>query len=453
MKTFKFKSLCRQVGFQKQEGYSSFEIITLMLMFPLMLLKSVHALYRSEFQKVTDMKKDTVYRLKNSEKMPWRKLLLHVAKTFRQLVNPQKEVTANSAFILDDTMEQKTGRRIEQVSFVHDHVAGKKGSKLGFKNLTLGLFDGKSLIPLDFSLHSEKPLKTKQRKQQYRKQRNPKSPGAKRIKECTVDKITNGLNMLRRAVKQGFRAKYVLVDSWFSSKKFIQTVRELAGKTMHVICGVRKDTRKYTYNGEALDAKQLLKTLKKMRKEKRCRKRNTRYYEVTVYYEGVGEVKLYFCRFPYQKEWKLYLSTDTSLAFLDMLEIYCVRWTIEVFFKEAKQHLKLGACQSRDFDAQIAHVTTCCILYIFLAYFRRINAYESLGGLFEVIKDELIEKNLAERLWELFEELLQIVITAIAENGSVDIQEFRNSAEYQYLKELFEASFLSNQLMKLDKAS
>jgi hypothetical protein len=68
MKTFKFKSLCRQVGFQKQEGYSAFEIITLMLMFPLMLLKSVHALYRSEFQKVTDMKKDAIYRLKKQRK-------------------------------------------------------------------------------------------------------------------------------------------------------------------------------------------------------------------------------------------------------------------------------------------------------------------------------------------------------------------------------------------------
>jgi len=453
MKTFKFKSLCRQVGFQKQEGYSAFEILSLMLMLPLMLLKSVHALYRSEFQKVTDMKKDAIYRLKNSENMPWRSLLLNVTKTFAKQVNPDKELAANSAFILDDTTEAKTGRRIEQISYIYDHVAGRKGSKLGFKNLTLGLFDGKSLLPLDFSLHSEKPLKAKHRKQQYQKQRAPKSSGAKRMKECSVDKISNGLQMLKRAIKNGFRAEYVLVDSWFSSKAFIQTVRSLANNTMHVICGVRKDKRKYGYNGGNMNAKQLLATLKKECKEKRCRKRNTRYYEVVVNYEGVGEVKLYFCRFPYQREWRLFLSTDTSLAFLGMMELYCVRWTIEVFFKEAKQHLKLGTCQSRDFDAQIAHVTTCYILYIFLAYFRRINAYESLGGLFEVVKDELIEKNVAERLWELFEELLQTVINAIAESGALDIIEFRNSFEYQYLKSLFEDSFLSNQLKQLDNVA
>lgn len=453
MKIFKFKSLCRQVGFQKQEGYSPFEIISLMLIFPLMLLKSVNALYRSEFQKVTSMKKDTIYRLKNNENMPWRNLLLSVAKTLMKKVNPNKKVALNSAFILDDTTEAKTGRRIEQISYIYDHVAGKKGSKLGFKNLTLGLFDGKSLLPLDFSLHSEKLLKGKYKKEQYQKNRAPKSHGAKRKRECSIDKISNGLQMLKRAVKHGFRAKYVLVDSWFSSKALIVTARSLANKTMHVICGVRKDKRNYHYKGEILNAKQLLTTLRKERKEKRCRKRNTRYYEVVVTYEGVGEVKLYFCRFPYQKDWRLFLSTDTSLAFLEMMEIYCIRWTIEVFFKETKQHLKLGTCQSRDFDAQLAHVTTCYILYIFLSYFRRMNAYESLDGLFEVIKDELLEKNVAERLWELFEELLQTIINAITESGTLDIKEFQNSLEYQYLKGLFEDSFLGNQLKQLNNVA
>ena len=122
-------------------------------------------------------------------------------------------------------------------------------------------------------------------------------------------------------------------------------------------------------------------------------------------------------------------------------------------FRETKQHLRLGKCQSRDFDAQIAHVTTTYILYVFLAYFRRINDYEILGGLFEEIKDDLVEKNLAERLWDMFDELLQVVITAIAESGTVDIQAFQASEEYQYIKELFEYSFLGHQLFELDKAA
>lgn len=130
MKTYKFRTLCCQVGFKKQDGYSAPEIITLMLMLPLMLLKSIHALYKSEFQKVTAMKKDNIYRLKNNERMPWRPLLIAVAKQFQKLVNPEKLISGNSAFILafilDDTAEAKTGRKIEQISIIYDHVAGKK---------------------------------------------------------------------------------------------------------------------------------------------------------------------------------------------------------------------------------------------------------------------------------------------------------------------------------------
>ncbi|WP_088225632.1 transposase [Desulfosporosinus sp. FKB] len=454
MKTFKLKTLCCKVGFQKQDGYSASEIITIMVMLPLMLIESVNALYKSEFQKITAMKKDALYRLKNNEKLPWRALLLVITKQFQHLVNPNNEIADKSAFILDDTTHAKTGRRIEKISRVFDHVAGRKGMKLGYKNLTLGFYDGKSFNPLDFTLQAEKPLKkARHRKEQYKKLRNPKSSGAKRIRECHVSKITNGLNLLKRAVKKGFRANYVLVDSWFSSHEFIETVRGLGKKPMHLICGVRQDPRNYTYNGQSLNARELHKVLKTKGDEKRCRKRNSRYFEVIVDYEGIGKVKLYYCRFPYQKKWRLFLSTDISLGFLSMMEIYSARWSIEVFFKETKQYLKLGTCQSRDFDAQIAHVTTCYIIYTLLAYFRRVNAYESLDGLFAAIKDDLIEKNLAERLWELFDELLQVVITGISKSGIVDILEFKNSAEYLYLKELFENSFLNNQLKNLEKAS
>jgi hypothetical protein len=57
MKTFNFKTLCWTAGAIKGDGYSVPEIINVLIMFPLMLMKSVHALYRSEYQKVTEMKK------------------------------------------------------------------------------------------------------------------------------------------------------------------------------------------------------------------------------------------------------------------------------------------------------------------------------------------------------------------------------------------------------------
>ena len=75
-------------------------------------------------------------------------------------------------------------------------------------------------------------------------------------------------------------------------------------------------------------------------------------------------------------------------GYVAILETYAIRWTIAVFFQEMKQHLRLGPCPSRDFAAQIAHVTTCCIFYTFLANFQRVNAYQPLGMLFEGIVAE-----------------------------------------------------------------
>ena len=57
------------------------------------------------------MKKDTLYRLKNNECMPWRNLLLNVAKQFQKLVNRDKDVAEKAAFIFDDTIDIRTGRK------------------------------------------------------------------------------------------------------------------------------------------------------------------------------------------------------------------------------------------------------------------------------------------------------------------------------------------------------
>ena len=175
----------------------------------------------------------------------------------------------------------------------------------------------------------------------------------------------------------------------FTSLDFIKNIRGIKNGAMHLVAGIRNDFRKYGYSGETLNGKQLIKRLSAEGKQKRCRKWNVRYFETVVHYEGIGDVKLYICRFPYQKKWRVFISTDTSLDFVKMMEIYSVRWTVEVMFRELKQHLQLGKCQSRDFDAQIASVTISMILYMFLSYFRRMNAYETMGGLFEYIKDDV----------------------------------------------------------------
>ncbi len=89
---------------------------------------------------------------------------------------------------------------------------------------------------------------------------------------------------------------------------------------------------------------------------------------------------------------------------------------MEVLFKECKQLLHLGKCQSNDFDAQIADATISLILYTMLSFHKRIHCYTSLGTLFAKYRDEFIEATVAEKLWHLF----LIIQLNIAETFGID---------------------------------
>jgi IS4 transposase len=451
LKKFNLKLLCLQAGFIKVSGYSVTEIIMLLLMLPLMALENVHQLYKSEYGKKAVMQKDVLYRLKNNENNPWRSMLYALAKKFRKLTNlDNTPADKPTALIIDDTINEHVGCKIENISRVYDHELKK--TVIGYKTLVAAYFDGVNSIPLDFTVHTEKKLDPKKAKKQYNKAANPDSDGGKRRKETKTTKIEQAIILIKRAVKHGYIADYVLCDAWFTSKAFIQQIIGIKNGAMHLIAGIRNDKRHYGYCGQMLNAKQIIALLKGTGVH-RCRKWNIRYMETVVAYEGVGNVKLFICRYPGQKKWRVFITTDTSLSFVKMMEIYGLRWTIEVMFREAKQYLQLGKCQSQDFDAQIANISISFMLYTQLAYLKRVNSYETMGELFRQAKQDICEKNLAERLWELFEELLSFMIKTISSNGAMDVTDLQQSEEYKYVKKIFASSFLFEQMAALDKAA
>ena len=107
--------------------------------------------------------------------------------------------------------------------------------------------------------------------------------------------------------------------------------------------------------------------------------------------------------------WHLLLTTDLDLNFIKLMEVYQIRWSIEVFFKESKQYLNLGNCKSSIFDAHIADITISMLQYILLSYFKRINYMQSIGDLFKDVSKELVELDLISRLLEIFWELVHIL--------------------------------------------
>ena len=136
----------------------------------------------------------------------------------------------------------------------------------------------------------------------------------------------------------------------------------------------------------------------KLGKVKRCRKLRLQYKEALVDYNGVP-IKMFFSRQGTNGKWRVFITTNTELSFIKMIEIYQIRWTVEVFFKEAKQLLGLGKCQSNDFDAQIADTTITMIQHILLTLKYRFEHYETKGASFSHVREGIIQSRLNERLW------------------------------------------------------
>jgi hypothetical protein len=456
-------------------------------------------------------KKQAYYDAKNNENIDWRKLLMLHAKRFIYLVNNNINLKSvnKTALIFDDSLLEKTGKKIEKVSMVHDHVSGR--FILGYKLLVCGFWDGENFIPIDFSLHREKGrqqdkylkafqkslkevaktekelsklvisekkiaerynkhndnyqlnatktnkkhlekarlkqneirdkitvakkdlrskkkankeaekklrnyyhsgkmfgLSAKEREAQFKKAVSTKSHGFKRRSETDKNKIDSMLTILGRVVKAGIIPNYVIVDSWFFCAELMSKLQGIKKGVIKLVGMVKISNQIFTLcrSNKEMSVKNILKI--HQRNAKRCKKFKAQYIKVACFYNGI-RTNLFFVRMGKCKTWRLIATTDLSLSFIQLMEVYQIRWSIEVFFRDSKQYLHLSDCQSNTFDAQIADITISMMQYIMLSYFKRINYQQTIGGLFESIAKELEELDLVSRLVKIFFELIKVV--------------------------------------------
>lgn len=166
----RFKLKKHFAGFDalKLKGFPISTLLTSFVIMPFVGAASVYAMLKHGITGGDlQAKKDAYYTAKNNENIDWRHLLLLVAKRFTCLLNKDIDITKEriTAIIFDDTLLEKTGKRVEKISVTYDHVS--KRFILGFKLLVCGYWDGGSFIPLDFSLHREKGTKQEDFTNQY----------------------------------------------------------------------------------------------------------------------------------------------------------------------------------------------------------------------------------------------------------------------------------------------
>lgn len=416
---FKVGRVLKSFSQLKEQGYSLLSIITKLILIRLGGL----SIYADMSTDTNRMDENTLYRTLNNPHIDWRKMLLSFTLQFLRIIKQKGETAGHEikCFVADDTTLGKTGKTIEGVSRVNDHVTG--GYVFGFKLLLLGFFDGKMLVPSDFSLHRESQktnfgLNGKEQKMQYKSQNQKDSPGEKRKAELDEKKNDMLVSMIKRAVLRGISASYVLMDSWFTCDEVIKRIRKIKKGMLHVVGMCKMDKRKFAFKGKEFNSAAIVKMHENSRKVRGSKKYKSQYFVVDAVYKGIP-VRLFYVKYKRAKTWTLLLTTDISIGFHKVMEIYQIRWTIEVLFKECKQYLRLGKSQNTNFNGQIADTTLALITYTILSVGRRFGSYETIGGLFRANKQEMLERTICERIMKVVLEIIMQLLEFLA----VDIDE------------------------------
>jgi hypothetical protein len=522
LKFFDIQRIFGQFESIKQSGIRVTLIMTNLMVMMFYRSRNIHSYFSRQFGKQADREgsKNPYYDVLGNEHISWRTILYLFAKRYLNLSGRIAEFRGKiRALIFDDSPIEKSGKKIEAVSKMHDHVTGRY--IFGYKLLICGYWDGDNFIPVDFSLHRERGseldkarakrnrarrkakqaeasyrehraqhlerravlnslrgemgscakkttameyekqekrvsrskkkqsrlrgkmkqlqailaekeeivrkkekkaplygLTPAERRKQYRKEREKDSPGYERKSEADMSKTQSVINMLSRAVKRGFEFDYVLFDSWFFSKEILARIESFRTKGIKLIAMVKMGKNLYRdcLDDKEMNASDLRKRYRK--KVKRNRKFNATYIMVPVWYDN-RRVNLFFVKLGSGSKWRAFITNDLKIGFNKLMEVYHIRWSCEVFFKDAKQHLQLGKCQCNNFDSQIGATTLAMMQYIMLLLYKQRYYGQSLGSIFDLLSSQAEEENITRYLLEIFWE----IVNGIGEILKVDCWE------------------------------
>ena len=108
----------------------------------------------------------------------------------------------------------------------------------------------------------------------------------------------------------------------------------------------------------------------------------------------------------FKNQYLVLASTNTKMTPQQIIQLYSRRWSIETYFKTAKQYLRLNKSQIQNYDGQVAQITITALTYILLAWQERLNKDDrTLGDLFYLMNDALSEIRFIEALVYLLKTL------------------------------------------------
>ena len=344
--------------------------------------------------------KNTFYRFLNSTKTNWLKFTTLLSKAVADTIEPLTGSDRINTFVVDDSLFERTScKKTELGSKVFDH-ASMRYTK-GYRLMTLGWTDGNTFLPINSSLLASSKTSNLIGPQQHY---DGRSLAGQRRKLAQMKGTSVMVELLKTALNAGYKADYVLYDSWFSNPAQLVAVKNLG---LDSIAMIKKSSRiRYEYEGQMLSIKKIYGICKK----RRGRSRYLLSVNVMIGKDQKIPAKIVCVRNKRnKKDWIAFICTNPDLSEEEIIRIYGKRWQIEVFFKTCKSYLNLvGECHSLSYDALTAHVAIVFARYMMLALEQRKDQdHRTLGEIFFFLTDELADIT--------FGESLQIILKAMFE--------------------------------------
>jgi len=105
-------------------------------------------------------------------------------------------------------------------------------------------------------------------------------------------------------------------------------------------------------------------------------------------------------------DWAVFLTTDMGMEPLRILELYAMRWAIEVYFKEAKQHLGFLKEQGTHYASYIASIHLAAIRFCLLLIAKSMHHASGIPEMRKQVSANITNIDFAARLWSFFRALI-----------------------------------------------
>lgn len=403
---------------RRADGVGLQQIVMTLLVWPVLGLSSVHCFckelccYIAHAGKRPARPEDVVYDFWGREDINWRGWARGVSWQVSRVVDLGK--AAMTAFVVDDSLRARRGKKVEGTSRHYDHNLGV--TVPGHQVLELALAGENGFLPVDRQIYTgECAAVGKAPGKDFKDKRSAAARDMARAR----DEAKPGMlaRMLKDAIQSGHKAAWLIGDAWFGSKANIALALRHG---LHALFQMKRSQLQYRVGDRLHTAPGLY---AKYARKMKCASPAARFKTVRI--QASINLQTEAAAPPLwhpvtlvlsspkdadQKTWVIFLTTNTSAPVEEILAVYALRWSIEVYFKELKQSFGLLAEQSGKYQVAYASVHLAAVRYmvIFEAMLR--NGALSFGQLRDLQSGKLLAISFANLLWGLFRAIISGVL-------------------------------------------